>query len=65
LTDCKVVEETPKGKGFGQASLKAAELFRLDIKTTEGQTIEGLPVRVPIRWRLDHTAPPPGTTLSH
>jgi len=65
LSDCVVVEETPKGKGFGQASLQAAGLFRMDLRTTDGAPVEGARVRIPIRWRLDHAAPPPGTTPSH
>ena len=65
LTDCAIVRETPKGKGFGLASMQAARLFRMNLTTTDGLPVEGARIRIPIRWRLDHTAPPPGTTLSH
>ena len=65
LSDCVVAEETPRGKGFGEASLKAARVFRLNYRTTDGQTIEGARVKIPIRWRLDHTALPPGATAAH
>jgi protein TonB len=65
LTHCSVVEEKPKGQGFGQASLQAAPVFRLELKTKEGVPVEGARVRIPIRWRLDHPAPPPATTPSH
>lgn len=65
LSDCVVVEERPQGKGFGQASLQAAGVFRMDLRTEDGAPVEGARVRIPIRWRLDHKAPPPGTTPSH
>jgi TonB family protein len=65
LSDCVVIEETPRGKGFGEASIKAARLFRMNYRTTEGQPIEGARIKIPIRWRLDHTAPPPGATVAH
>jgi TonB family protein len=69
LSDCVVVEERPQGKGFGQASLQAAGVFRVDLRTKDGAPVEGARVRIPIHWRLDHKAPPPGTapgtTLSH
>jgi TonB family protein len=62
LSRCEVVEETPKGQGFGQASLRAADQFRLDLRTKEGAPVEGASVKIPIHWRLDHPAPAPGTT---
>jgi TonB family protein len=65
LSDCRVTEETPKDKGFGKASLRAAHLFRMDLKTQDGEPIEGVRVNIPIRWKLDHTAPPPGTRMPH
>ena len=63
LDECRVVEETPRGKGFGKASLEAAKLFRMDLRTQDGNPVEGLEVRIPIRWKLDHTAAPPGTAI--
>jgi protein TonB len=47
LERCKVAEENPKELGFGEAALKMAELFRVDIhnpKYAPGSTVS-LPVK--------------------
>ena len=46
LTDCKVVQETPPGWGFGAAGLKVAKAFR--VKNPQA----GAVVRLPLRWNM-------------
>jgi protein TonB len=58
LGGCQVVEESPGGYGFGEASLKAVRTFKADFKTADGAPVpgQGLKVRIPIRWTLEHAA---------
>lgn len=51
--NCKVVAETPKGLGFGQAALAMTPTFRFSPKTIDGKPVEGGIVTVPIRFSLD------------
>ena len=51
LTDCKVVEETPPGYGFGQATIRAAAKFRMRPRAIDGTAVAGRRVRVPLVWR--------------
>ena len=49
LAGCAVVSETPRGYGFGEATLETAKLFRLDRRL-----LNGLPQRdrdVPLKWQ--------------
>lgn len=50
LTACQVVEESPRGLGFGQASLRLAPYFRMKPVTPDGQPIDTMAVIIPIRW---------------
>lgn len=50
LHDCKVQSETPQGMGFGEASMRAAELYRVKPGTVDGKPVES-PVVIPIIWR--------------
>jgi periplasmic protein TonB len=50
LDACHVIEETPKGAGFGDAALKVARFYK--IKTADGSPIEGLKIVIPITWSL-------------
>ena len=52
LTDCRLIEETPTGFGFGEATLAAAKQFRLEPRTRSGAPVEGGTVRLPLAWRL-------------
>lgn len=51
-TRCAVVAETPEGWGFGNATLRAAQSFRVRPATVNGQPVEGSMVRRTIRWVL-------------
>lgn len=49
---CEVVDESPKGRGFGDAALASARYFRLNPRTVDGETVEGARVRIPMVFNL-------------
>jgi TonB family protein len=63
LQRCTVVEETPPGAGFGQASLSMAPLFRMRPLTVDGRSVEGGNVIIPIRFVLPQQERPPEGVL--
>lgn len=50
LSDCRLVDETPTGMGFGEAALAAARYFRFRPPTQNGAPIDGREVRVGVEW---------------
>ncbi|WP_293473820.1 TonB family protein [Phenylobacterium sp.] len=48
--DCAVVEETPKGLGFGAAALKVAEAFRMRPMLKDCKPVDGGRIVVPIQF---------------
>jgi TonB family protein len=62
LTSCVIVSETPKGMGFGTATLRAASYFRAHPEMTDGRPIAGHTVTIPIAWRLPGSDLPPQTS---
>lgn len=50
LSDCRVVDETPAGLGFGPAALAAARYFRFRPPTQNGAPLDGREVRVGVEW---------------
>lgn len=56
LGDCIVVEETPAGVGFGEATMLASRKLRVG-PAAPGGRIEGATVRVPIVWTLAEEPP--------
>lgn len=50
---CAVVSEDPPNWGFGEASLRAAALFRMAPASRDGQPTGGGLVQIPMRWRAE------------
>jgi TonB family protein len=51
LYDCKVVEETPAGAGFGAAALLMAPQFVMRPMTRDGVPVKGGTIRIPIVFK--------------
>ena len=50
LEDCRVVEEAPPGRGFGQAALAASSYFRFRPPTRDGRPVEGREITVGVEF---------------
>lgn len=50
LEACRVVDETPPGRGFGQAALAASGYFRFRPPTRDGRPVEGREVTVGVEF---------------
>ncbi|WP_447911419.1 energy transducer TonB [Brevundimonas bullata] len=50
LEDCRVIDETPSGMGFGQAALAASIHFRFQPPTRDGAPVDGQEVPVVVLW---------------
>ena len=51
--DCSVASEDPGGYGFGDAALRIARGMRVAPTTSDGRSVEGGHVRVPLTFRAD------------
>ena len=56
LEACEVEDEMPVGRGFREAALHLAALFRMKAHDQDGQETAGRKVRIPILFRLPLTA---------
>lgn len=54
---CHVEAETPRGAGFGKASLEASKRFRIYPREIDGEPIDGAPVQIKIWYDPDPLAP--------
>ena len=53
LQDCRVIEETPPERGFGDATLALAPLFRMTPPLCkDGTPALGGTVTIPVRWQI-------------
>jgi hypothetical protein len=52
LSDCETLEENPEGMGFGAATLRLAPKFQMPATTSNGKSVEGATVDIPIRFRM-------------
>ena len=55
LSGCALLSETPKGAGFGAATLQMASLFQMKPKSVDGKPVAGGIVRIPVKYMV----PPP------
>ena len=51
--DCSVANEDPGGYGFGDAALRISRGMRVASTTSDGRSVEGGHVRVPLTFRAD------------
>ncbi len=60
LVDCVVDSEEPVGAGFGPAALSlAVHFFKMRPKTTDGASVAGGTIVIPIRFRAPASPPDP------
>jgi protein TonB len=52
LTACTIVQEQPRGYGFGRAAIQLSQYFRMTPKAEDGRPVGGASVEVAIRFRL-------------
>jgi protein TonB len=52
LVDCIIVSETPRGAGFGRATIAASRYFKMRPQTKDGVPVDGGKVIIPLRWQL-------------
>jgi TonB family protein len=52
LSACRLVRETPRGLGFGNATLQMAPLFRMKPTRVDGRPVGGGMVNIPIKFEL-------------
>ena len=57
LGDCRTVEESPQGVGFGQAALALAPRFRVN-PWADGRSMDGRRIKLPVQF-VDDVAPAP------
>lgn len=58
LTNCVVLNEFPEHKGFGQAALRIASLFKMKPKTVDGRPVAGGIISTRIRFGYAGSTPP-------
>jgi TonB family protein len=70
LGRCRILQETPAGYGFGDATLNLAGKFRMAPKTPDGHSVQGGIVRIPLTFRppeaskIEWLAQPPARSLA-
>ena len=52
VDSCTVLSEDPASLGFGDAALRMSKLFKMKPKTTDGQSVDGAEVSIPIAFKL-------------
>lgn len=63
LTGCRVLSETPAGKGFGGAALSLAPQFAMRPPLRDGRPMPGGEVRIPMSWQIPRKGALPGGRL--
>jgi TonB family protein len=52
LSACAIVRESPRGMGFGDATLRMAPLFRMKPGSVNGTPVAGAVIHIPVRFAL-------------
>lgn len=52
MSACELINEEPQGQGFGAATLRLAQLFKMAPKAVDGRSVEGATIIIPVRWRM-------------
>jgi protein TonB len=52
LSDCAILDETSRGQGFAEATLRLAMSFRVQERTAEGRDTAGGRITIPVEWRV-------------
>jgi TonB family protein len=52
LADCRTIDESPLGEGFGEAALAMASTFKMRPMAKDGAPVDGGTIRIPIRFKL-------------
>jgi TonB family protein len=50
MSACKLLSEEPAGMGFGEAALKLAPNFKLSATTSDGRSVEGVTIKIPMTF---------------
>ncbi|MGH6949653.1 MAG: TonB family protein [Vitreimonas sp.] len=53
FTDCQIMEETPRNRGRGEVAIRVMASARATPATLNGDPVDGVPVRVPVTFRLE------------
>jgi hypothetical protein len=53
VPECRVVDETPTGWGFGDAAVAISRTFRLVPGTVDGAPVAGARMQIPVRFMLE------------
>jgi len=57
LTRCSIAEETPAGKGFGEAAMGLAQFIRMRPRMVDGVAVDGAEVMIPLKFAVPPSPP--------
>ena len=57
LQGCSVLKESSPGVGFAQAALALAPKYRMNPKASDGSSMEGATVALPVRFQITEEGP--------
>ena len=55
VAGCVARSETPRGWGFGEATVRASSKFRMRPRTIDGAPVEGAQVRITLIWKIENS----------
>lgn len=57
LANCTILKESSPGAGFGQAALALVPKYRMNPKASDGSSMEGATVALPVRFQITEEGP--------